>query len=316
MCGSSAGYYAQELRRAGARANIIAVREDALGTRTLPGEALVHLAGADAIISIARWLSPDIVAACPRLTWFQCLISGTEHLDDLLRGRDIILTNGRGIQGTQMSELAILDMLVHMRQVPRMVLSQAAHRWDRVPPRVLRGRTVTILGVGEIAGDLARLCKAFGMATIGVSRTPRDVPGFDEVVARDAMPAAVGRADFVVVLLPLTPENRGAVGREVLAAMKPEAGLINIARGGVVDEDALAEALRARSIAYAGLDVFQTTPLPPESPLWEMDNVFITCHVGGRRDRYDEDALSFVVPNVEAFASGRLDRMINVVTLD
>jgi D-2-hydroxyacid dehydrogenase (NADP+) len=310
-----ADFFAQALRKRCPGAVIVPIEEDAIGSSDIPELAYQHIADADAIISIARWINADFVDACPRLKWFQCLITGTDHLNDLLRGRDVILTNGRGIHGSQMAEIAVLHMMAHLRQVPRLVASQAAHAWDQVLPRVLKGRTATILGVGAIGEDVARLLKAFGMTTIGVSRTPRQVDGFDRIEPRERMRVAVGEADFVIVLLPLTPENRNAVDAEVIAAMKPEAGLINIGRGGTVDEDALIDALRAGRIAFAGLDVFHTTPLPPDSPFWDMENVFLTPHIGGRSDRYDEDALSFVIPNAEHFVSGRIDQMINVVPL-
>jgi D-2-hydroxyacid dehydrogenase (NADP+) len=289
--------------------------EEAHASRVLPEAAWAHLGDADAIVSIGRWINAEIVGACPRLKWFQCLITGTDHINDLIRGKGIILTNARGIHGTQMSELAILFMLAHMRQIPRLVCSQAARHWDRFTPRVLKGLTVVIVGVGTIAEDVATLCQAFGMRTVGVSRTPRAARGFDVVRPRAEMLAAAGEGDFVVLLLPLTEENRGLVGDEFLAAMRPDAGLINMSRGNIVDEEALIAALQKRRIAFAGLDVFKTTPLPPESPFWDMENVFLTPHTGGRSDRYEDDAIRIVAENLRHFVSDRFDRMINVVPL-
>jgi phosphoglycerate dehydrogenase-like enzyme len=307
--------YARVLRAECPEATIIALAEETHASRVLPDAARAHLADADAIVSIGRWINADIVAACRQLKWFQCLITGTDHINDLIRGRGVVLTNARGIHGTQMSELAIVFMLAHMRQIPRLVRSQAAHHWDRFTPRVLKGHTVVIVGVGTIAEDVATLCKAFGMRTIGISRTPRPARGFDTVLSRDDMLAGVGEGDFVVLLLPLTDENRGLVGREFLAAMKPEASLINISRGNIVDEEALIEALGAGRIAFAGLDVFKTTPLPADSPFWGMENVFVTPHTGGRSDRYEDDAVKIVSRNLRSFIEDRIDQMINVVPL-
>jgi D-2-hydroxyacid dehydrogenase (NADP+) len=275
--------------------------------------AIDLMADADAIFAYGRDFDAECLAAAKRLKWFQCLITGTDHLAPVLKGSRVILTNARGIHGPQMAEMAVLHMLALSRRVPQLVRNQAAHVWDRLRPRVLDRRTLVILGVGTIAEHTAKVCKALGMTTIGVSGTPRQVEGFDAIYPREKLLEAAAQADFLLVLAPYNKENDRIINAAVFDAMKPSACLVNIARGGVVDEAALIEALRGGKIAGAGLDVFAQAPLPPTSPLWDMENVFITPFIGGLSDRYEDDIMSIIKPNLRSFLAGRYDQMINRV---
>ena len=178
-------------------------------------------------------------------------------------------------------------------------------------------RVVMLLGhgAGAIAEHVAKVCQAFGMTTLGISRTPRKLDGFDAIYPREKLLEAAAQADFLLALVPYTKENDKIVNAAVFDVMKPTAYLINIARGGVVDETALMKALREGKIAGAGLDVFEEAPLPSSSPLWDMDNVFITPFIGGRSDRYEESIMSIIKPNLRSFLGGRDDEMINRVAL-
>jgi phosphoglycerate dehydrogenase-like enzyme len=151
------------------------------------------------------------------------------------------------------------------------------------------------------------------MTVVGISTSPRTMEGFDRMVHRDALELAVRDLDFLVLLTPYTAETHGIVGARVLAAMKPSAFLVNLARGGIVDEDALLLALREGRLAGAALDVFATEPLPEAHPLWSMDNVIVTPHLGGFHDQYAEQALPTVVENFRKFLAGDTAGMINVV---
>jgi phosphoglycerate dehydrogenase-like enzyme len=277
--------------------------------------AMDLMGDADAIIAYGRAFDAQCLARAKKLRWFQCLITGTDHLAPVLAGSHVILTNARGIHGPQMAEMAILHMMALSRRVPLLVRNQAAHVWDRILPRVLDQRVVAILGVGAIAEHVAMVCKAFGMTTLGISRTPRKLQGFDAIYPREQLLAAAAQADFLLVLVPYTKENHNIIDAAVFDAMKPTACLINIARGGVVDETAMIQALREGRIAGAGLDVFEEAPLPPEHPLWDMDNVFITPFIGGRSDRYEESIMSIIKPNLAHFLAGREDQMLNRVML-
>jgi D-2-hydroxyacid dehydrogenase (NADP+) len=278
--------------------------------------AIDLMADADAIFAYGRDFDAECLAAAKRLKWFQCLITGTDHLAPVLKGSRVILTNARGIHGPQMAEMAVLHMLALSRRVGELVRNQAAHVWDRsLRPRVLDRRTLVIVGVGAIAEHVAKVCKALGMATIGVSRTPRRLEGFDAIYPREKLLEAAAQADFLLALVPYTRESDRLINAAVFDAMKPTACLINIARGGVVDEPALIEALRTRKIAGAGLDVFAQAPLPKTSPLWDMDNVFITPFIGGLSDRYEDEIMSIIKPNLRSFLAGRHDEMINRVAV-
>jgi D-2-hydroxyacid dehydrogenase (NADP+) len=207
-------------------------------------------------------------------------------------------------------------MLALSRRVPQLVRNQAAHVWDRsLKPRVLDRRTLVIVGVGAIAVHIAKVCKVLGMTTIGLSRTPRQIAGFDAILPREKLLEAAAEADFLLVLAPYSKENDRIINAAVFDAMKPGACLINIARGGVVDEGALIEALRTGKIAGAGLDVFAEAPLPATSPLWDMENVFITPFIGGLSDRYEDDIMTVIKPNLRGFLAGRYDEMINRVAV-
>jgi phosphoglycerate dehydrogenase-like enzyme len=212
-----------------------------------------------------------------------------------------------------MSELTLLLMLALTRQLPRVLANQAQRKWDRWPQSILDGKTVAILGVGAISEHLAPLCKGFGLTVLGITQSPRQVAGFDRMYRREQLKEAVGLADYFVVIVPYAPDTDKIVDGAVLAAMKPSAFFINVARGGVVDEAALIEALRERRIAGAGLDVFATEPLPADSPLWGLDNVIITPKVGGMTDVYVEQTAPIVGHNLRAYREGRLSDLVNVV---
>jgi D-2-hydroxyacid dehydrogenase (NADP+) len=160
---------------------------------------------------------------------------------------------------------------------------------------------------------LAIRCAAFGMRVIGVSASRTEAPGFDAIMPQAQIAQAAGLADFLVLLLPYTPRSHHLVDATVLAAMQPHAMLINLARGGVVDEPALIAALAEHRIAGAGLDVFEVEPLPQESPLWAMDNVMITPHIGGMSDTYARQVSPLLIDNIVNFAAGRIDAMRNVI---
>jgi D-2-hydroxyacid dehydrogenase (NADP+) len=278
-------------------------------------QALDRMGEADAIFAYGRAFDAECLARAGKLRWFQCLITGTDHLAPVLAGSRVILTNARGIHGPQMAEMAVLHMLSLSRQVPQLVRNQAAHVWNRIKPSVLDRRTIAILGVGAIAEHIAKVCQAFGMTTLGISRTPRRLADFDAIYPREKLREAAAQADFLLVLVPYSKDNDKIINAAVFEVMKPTAYLINIARGGVVDEAALLQALRDRKIAGAGLDVFEQAPLPPSHPLWDMDNVFITPFIGGLSDRYEEDIMSIIKPNLQSFLAGRDDAMINRVPM-
>ncbi len=168
-------------------------------------------------------------------------------------------------------------------------------------------------GLGLIAEALAPRCKAFGMTVLGVTATPRPVEGFDRVYVYEQLAQAAALADFLVVLTPYSPERDKLIDAKILAAMKPGAFLLNLARGGLCDESALLDALRSKRIAGAGLDVFRSEPLPKESPFWDIDNVLITAHCSGSSDDNLAMTWPIIETNMRCFLEGRHGEMINVI---
>jgi D-2-hydroxyacid dehydrogenase (NADP+) len=273
-----------------------------------------YIAEADILLTFAPRLSDEVLRAGTNLKWVQALGTGVDNLIDrpVLR-KDILVTNVHGIHGPPVSEAAIGSMLALARNIPRAVRAQDKREWARFPAQLLHNKTVGIFGIGAIAEELAPKCKAFGMRVVGVSSSPRDVAGFDRMYASAELAKAAGELDFLVLLTPLTDKTRNSVDAKVFAAMKPNSFLVNLARGGVVDEAALVEALRAKRLAGAALDVFNEEPLPTDHPFWEMNNVIITTHQGGFCDVYIDHALPTVETNMRCFLSGNIGGMINVV---
>ena len=177
---------------------------------------------------------------------------------------------------------------------------------------MLHLKTVGILGIGVIAEALAPKCKAMGMTVVGITSAPRPVAGFDRVCSTAELPRVLPELDYLVLLTPYSPATHHMIDAKVFAAMKPGSYLVNVARGGVVDEAALVDALRAGTIAGAALDVFTQEPLPPDHPLWTFDNVIITTHQGGFCDTYVDLAMPILEHNMRCFLAGDLTGMVNV----
>lgn len=273
-----------------------------------------YIADTDILLCFSPPMADHVVRDAPKLKWIQALGTGVDNIVDLPSlGKEVLVTNIRGIHGAPVSEATLAFMLSLARDLPRSVRAQNENKWERWPAALLAGKTVGILGVGLIAEYLAPICKALGMTVVGISGSPRDTGNFDRMVHRDRLLEVTGELDYLVVLTPLTGETRNIVGRKVFDAMKPSAFLINVARGGVVDEEALVAALEAGKIAGAGLDVFSQEPLPSSSPLWKAKNVTIFSHLGGYSQGYEDRAMPTIAGNMEKFLAGDLKSMINIV---
>jgi D-2-hydroxyacid dehydrogenase (NADP+) len=274
------------------------------------------LAAADILLTfgqVMKNLRADFAPAA-NLKWVQALGTGVDGIvDQPTLKPHVIVTNVHGIHGEPVSEAVLAGMLALARDIPRAVRAQDRRVWLRWPAKLLSGKTVGILGVGAIAERLAPKCKALGMKVIGISSSVRAVPGFDRMYGREQLLQAVPELDFLVLLTPYSQATHQLIGASVFAAMKPTSYLVNLARGGVVDEAALVEALRARKIAGAALDVFQQEPLPADHPLWSFENVIITTHQGGFCDVYVDLAMPTIEHNMRCFLAGDLSKMVNVV---
>ena len=264
---------------------------------------------ADAVFS---WrLTPGQLAAATRLAWFQTFGAGVDSvlIPELIE-RDIVITNSSGVHGPNIAEHLMAMILAFARGLPRLVRAQTRSEGldDAVRGGVfeVNGQSLLVVGVGEIGIGLAERAGAFGMRVSGVRRrTGLPVPpGFAEVHGVDRLPEVVPAFDHVAICLPLTARTRGLFDGPMIARMMPTAYLYNIGRGPIVDTDALVKSLQAGRLGGAGLDVTDPEPLPPDSPLWQMENVLITAHTSGATPRYWDRLMDILIANIERFRAG------------
>lgn len=236
---------------------------------------------ADTEILYAWRFPPALLRRAAKLAWIQSMGAGVEHF--LVPGlpRRVVLTRAAGIFGPWMAEYTLGWCLWTTQRIEQFRAQQRQRRWVETPPQRLAGGTMCLVGLGDIGRAIARAARALGMRVIAITRSGRRAKEAERVYRVSSSRQALAQADFVVLTVPLTPSSHDLIGARELAAMKPTAWLINIGRGPVVDEDALIAALRERRIAGAILDVFNREPLPPDHPLWALDNVAITPHISG-----------------------------------
>ena len=277
-------------------------------------EVTGDLSDIDVMLMFGIEVRDFMLAGAPKLKWIQSLATGVDHF---LRcpslKPNVLITSGRGIHGPPMREQVVYMMMAISRDAVRAVGDQKAHFWERRLWSTLHGKTAAIAGTGVVGGAIGELLKALGMHVIGVTRTPRQEAGFDEMIATDRILDAVRRADYLINMLPASENNIGIFDAGIFAAMKPSAYYISAGRGQTVDEAALLAVLRERRIAGAALEVFQTEPLPADSPFWDLPNVFITPHIGGYVVEYEDFIMPLIVDNMRLFLAGRPGEMRNIV---
>lgn len=277
-------------------------------------DGLRRAGDADALVAFGFDLRRIHIDRLTRLRWIQALSTGTDQFEPLLAGRDdVLLTSGRGVHGPAVSELVFLLMLSLARGMPRMLLNQRAGIWSRTPGGLLFEKTIGVVGVGVIGREVLLKARAFGMNTVALGSVPREVPEAHRYVLYDELERVIPGLDFLIMIAPARPDTQGMISSQVFAAMRPDSYFINVGRGCTVDEAALIEALRHKRIAGAGLDTFNSEPLPADSPLWAMDNVIMTPHAGGFSDRYVADACAIIAHNLRCVRNGELSKMINRV---
>ena len=269
----------------------------------------------DAHVMIAWRITPEMFARARRLKWIQFGSAGIDHttFPELLAS-DVILTTLGGIHAAPLAEHVLAVMLALNRRLDLAMRLQLQRRYDRseiaATADELAGKTLAIVGLGRIGLNVARLAKAFGMRVIGTKRHPAALQNVDRVMGPDDLRRMLPEADFVVLVLPLTPGTSAMICRSEIESMKDGARLINVARGAMVDHEALADALRNGKLAGAALDVFPEEPVAPDSPLYGLPNVIITPHTAGSHPRYGERAAEIFRRNLEAFVAGT--EMVNV----
>jgi D-2-hydroxyacid dehydrogenase (NADP+) len=272
-----------------------------------------HAEKMEILITIYR-VSDELLKQAVKLQWIQVLTVGVNHLlDRPSLKKEVIVTSCRGIHGPQMSEMAILLMLALNRDFPQAVRNQDRSQWERWPGKLLFQKHVGILGMGTIGEAIAEKCKCFGMRVSGVDIVERKLASVDVFYSPDRLPEVASQFDYLILVAPSTPETRRIVGAELLSRMKPTAFLINIARGELVDEEALIQALDSGKIAGAALDALPVEPLPADHPLWRAKNIIITPHVGGMSDIYVEQAMPIIAENLQRFIQGERRNLINYI---
>ncbi|HEU5097804.1 MAG TPA: D-2-hydroxyacid dehydrogenase, partial [Roseiflexaceae bacterium] len=221
---------------------------------------------------------------------------------------DFTLTNASGVHAIPISEQIIGCMLAFARQLPQAIRTQARRIWQpgkREQLFELAGKTMLLIGVGAIGERTATVAAALGMRVLGIRRNPEDrLPDVEAMYGPDQLLDLLPKADCVVLTIPLSRETQGMIGERELRAMKPTSILVNIGRGGTIQEPVLIQALREGWIAGAALDVFEQEPLPETSPLWELDNVIITAHYAGLTPQYDDRALAIFLDNLGRYRAG------------
>ena len=251
----------------------------------------------------------------PNLRWVQTTSAGVGQMVRRLglQESDVIVTTASGVHAQPLTEFVFAALLFHTKRLGHLLAEQRAHRWERFCARELDGQTMAIVGPGRIGRKIAQIARCFGMTVWAMAREhdPERAAtlGIDRLFARDELRTMLAGADCLVLCAPHTPETEGLIGRRELAALKPGAVLVNIARGAVVDEDALIEALRDGRIGLAALDVFRTEPLPPDSPLWDLPNVLINPHSASTADTENAKLTDRFLRNLGHFLAGEYDRM-------
>lgn len=264
-------------------------------------EPIPFLKEADIIFSISSF-PQKILDQAMNLKWLQVSSAGVNQLPlTSLRDRGILLTNVRGMHGDCISEYVLAMMFALNRQIPQVLQYQKAGQWHKLSQSMLKDRTLGIIGLGGIGQVLAQKASALGMNVIGLRNSTKPAEHVSHMYLQKDICDFMAHSDYVAVCCPLTPETTGLVSKEAIASMKPTASLINIARGQVVDESALIEALQQKKIASAALDVFWKEPLPESSPLWKLDNLILTPHVAGDMVDYTERAAKIFTDNLERY---------------
>jgi D-2-hydroxyacid dehydrogenase (NADP+) len=250
----------------------------------------------------------DLIARTPNLRWIQQWGAGADWLmrhPEVVAAEQVTITNGSGIHPIPITEHIFGLLLAFGRQIHTQIRQQSRNEWRSMPGEALfelADKTLLLIGVGAIGAQTAQVATAFGMRVLGVRRDPTiAVDGVESMYGPDALLALLPQADFVVLTVPLTHETRHMISTQEFHAMQRSTYIVNIGRGGTIDEAALITALRAGQIAGAGLDVVEAEPLPADSPLWGMENVIITAHYAGATPRYYERITELFLDNLRRY---------------
>jgi phosphoglycerate dehydrogenase-like enzyme len=258
-------------------------------------------------------LPDELLAEASRLRWLHSPTAGVDkELTPRMLASDVVLTSSAGNGGIPLAEHSMLLMLMLNRNVPRWIEAQRNRTWDRFTHGELNGLTVGIVGLGNAGADLALKAQAFHMRVLGLRRrTHLPTPNVDRLYRHEELGAFLAECDFVVVTAPRTPDSAGLLGRDAFAAMKPTAYVVCISRGGIIDDDALLDALKRGEIAGAGIDAHGIEPLPADSEFWALPNVIVTPHNGATTPGTARRGREISTENLRRFANS--EPLLNVV---
>lgn len=286
-----------------------------------PGSVAGIVSGAE-VVMVPWTVAPELlcqVLGVSTLRWVHTMTAGVEHVvralsERLLPGESIVITNAAGIFDVPIAEMVLAWILAIAKRLPDFIAQQRAHQWHLLRLREASDLTVGIVGLGSIGSEIARRCHAVGMRVLATRRhIDRGAPFVDQLFTLEDLSELLVASDFVVVAVPLTPETRGLIDAGALRQMRRDAWLINIARGAIVDQAALVDALGQGWIGGAALDVFEEEPLPATSPLWDLPNVLITPHNSWSTPHFKRREAELFLDNLERFLHGEALR--NVVDL-
>jgi phosphoglycerate dehydrogenase-like enzyme len=249
---------------------------------------------------------PGLLPRMPNLQWAQAMTAGVEAwlaLPDL--PPDLTLTCARGTHKESMPENILAALFYVAKPFAAIAQDQKSAQWTNRVAEPLNGKTLGILGLGVIGHEVARLAHALGMHVLGIRRRPDPVPGPAELLPPDRTDELLARSDYVVLLLPATPQTENFIDAKRLAKMKPGAWLLNFGRGGLIDDDALIAAVEAKQIAGAVLDVFRKEPLPQDHTFWKTENILVLPHIGGPHPQRDSIVARLFVENLGRFLDGK-----------
>jgi phosphoglycerate dehydrogenase-like enzyme len=268
---------------------------------------------ADTDVFVGWSLRPEQFVAAKKLRWIHSPAAAVHQLmyPELVRS-NVVVTNSTGIHGPVVAEHAIAVLLALAKRLPQALQYQAKHEWsqdqlwhEQPRPREVASSTVAVIGMGGIGREFAARAKALGMKIVAVRENPaKGLDGADAVYSPEQIDEVLPQADYVLLCPPVTPATTGLMNAARLAKMKPDAYLINVARGPLIDEPALLDALQKRRIAGAALDVFNEEPLPSSSPFWLLDNILITPHTAAVTERLWERHYRLIVDNMKRFLAG------------
>lgn len=282
------------------------VAPDAQITTCRTTELSDHLPTADILIAWGQTNIDQYLPSTPHLRWIHSLSAGVETiLSPDVQSAPIILTNVRGIHGIPMSEHVLGMMLAFSRGMAGFTRHQDDALWERLPLTELYDHTICIVGLGSIGREIAKRAKAFNMRVVATKRTLTEEMFVDELCTPDELDRLLAESDYVVLTVPQTPDTVGLFDYERICRMKPSAMLINVARGAIVSEDGLLRALQEAKIAAAALDVFDTEPLPADSPLWQAKNLLITPHCAAISPLYLDRAIQCFCENLSCYLHDR-----------